>query len=253
MNSSPIVTLPTSKTAEFWATRIGKAHADSVAAIIRTGADLLEAKAALAHGEWGRLTGQTTGKPMLPFGRMTAQRLMMIAEHIALSNSTHVCYLPMSYSTLATLTALPSPIVEQYIADGVIHPELDRKTAEQLVAAWRESTWRKQSPLIEADAPRQAPATPPPPDPQRVSELGQKLQDELAENTRLRAMDAELSEHLRTRQWTDGGWLAVLAHLRGLRGATQVAGLPGKPPAALAQELRDEWAAVLAFFNANME
>ena len=80
--------------AEYWADRITKSRAASVDQIVQTGRELLAAKAKLSHGEWGRLTGQTTGQPLLPFGRHTAQRYMQIAGHATLSNGAHARYLP---------------------------------------------------------------------------------------------------------------------------------------------------------------
>ena len=67
--------------AEFWAQRIRTAHALSVEAIVQTGHELLQAKAALPHGEWGRLTGETTREPLLPFSSQMGQKLMRFAAH----------------------------------------------------------------------------------------------------------------------------------------------------------------------------
>ena len=58
------------------------------------------------HGEWGELTSQTTGKPLLPFSRQTAQKLMRVAMNQSLSNSAHARHLPASWYTLTVLAAL---------------------------------------------------------------------------------------------------------------------------------------------------
>src|SRR5574343_2069232 len=148
MSATQVTQLPTALTAEYWAKRIGQAHADSVAASIRMGTELIEAKAALPHGEWGRLTGQTTGAPLLPFAHRTAQRLMQIAEHSALANASHVTHVPPSWGTLAVLAALPVEVVEQHLANGVIHAEIERATATHLVYEWNVAQPAKRPPLI---------------------------------------------------------------------------------------------------------
>jgi hypothetical protein len=89
----------------------------SVEAIIKTGNKLIEAKAALDHGKWGKLFEEgplfhtderELDKPkLLPFGQRTAERLMRIAENPFLSNPTHVSILPPSWGTLDALAGLP--------------------------------------------------------------------------------------------------------------------------------------------------
>ena len=82
--------------AEQWADRICTQLGKSVEAIIEVGRLLVKAKADLAHGEWGRLFEDD----LVPFGQRTADRLMAIARHPVLSNSTHVSNLPPSWGTL---------------------------------------------------------------------------------------------------------------------------------------------------------
>jgi len=55
----------------------------------------------------GELTGETTDKPLLPFGARTAQRLMGISKQPLLTNPTHASDLPPSWMTLYELTKLP--------------------------------------------------------------------------------------------------------------------------------------------------
>lgn len=56
---------------QLWAEKITDAHSNCVQAIIEVGKLLNQAKADCNHGEWGELTGETTGKPMLPFSHRT--------------------------------------------------------------------------------------------------------------------------------------------------------------------------------------
>jgi hypothetical protein len=62
-----------------------------------------------------------------------AERLMKIARHPVLGNSAHAPIMPVAWTTLYTLAVLPPALLEQLIADGAIHPDLERQQAEQLV------------------------------------------------------------------------------------------------------------------------
>ena len=72
-----------------WAEEITSTYGASVAAIIAVGDKLIQAKAECSPGEWGELTGETTGKPLLPFSARTARRLKAIASNAAFSNRAH--------------------------------------------------------------------------------------------------------------------------------------------------------------------
>jgi hypothetical protein len=117
-----------------WAEEITSTYGASVAAIIAVGDKLIQAKAECSPGEWGELTGETTGKPLLPFSARTARRLKAIASNAAFSNRAHAPDLPASWYTLAVLASLDPDDIEAAIADGVIHPEMERKDAEALKA-----------------------------------------------------------------------------------------------------------------------
>jgi hypothetical protein len=152
---------------ERWAERIREAHGQSVAAILQVGHELLQAKAECSHGEWGELTGETTGQSLLPFSFQTARRYMQIAKHPALSNRAHVRDLPASWGTLAILARLEDTTIEALIHQGRIHPELKRKDAEDLVRRILpedDAPARKQQPGL-ALTPEQAAASPPPTSP----------------------------------------------------------------------------------------
>ena len=152
----------TQATAEFWASRIVAAHTSSVRAIIETGRELVAAKARLAHGEWGRLTGETTRQPLLPFGWATAQRLMQIAENPVLSNPAHCAGLPASWGTLATLAKLPAQVIEQHLAGGAVFADMTRAQAEELVQEWRIESTPHSEPPPQEPPPQNPPPKPPP-------------------------------------------------------------------------------------------
>lgn len=119
---------------ERWAEKINATYSESVQAIIEVGRQLQQAKAECSHGEWGELTGRATGKPLLPFSHRTAERFKAVSANAALSNATHVSHLPASWGTLAVLASLDPDDIEAAIADGTIHPEMQRKDAEALKA-----------------------------------------------------------------------------------------------------------------------
>jgi hypothetical protein len=119
---------------ELWAERITNAYGESVAAIIEVGRQLVVAKQDCGYGGWGELTGRTTGKMLLPFSFQTAARFMAIANNAAIADVAHGRHLPASWRTLAVLASLDADDIEAAIADGTIHPEMERKDAEALKA-----------------------------------------------------------------------------------------------------------------------
>jgi hypothetical protein len=104
-----------------WAARITACWRASVEAIIEVGRLLIAAKAALPHGEFGKME--------LPFTFSTAERLMAIARDRKLSNPAHVQYLPASWGTLYELTKLDDEQFEAAIDKKIIRPDMDRKEA----------------------------------------------------------------------------------------------------------------------------
>jgi hypothetical protein len=67
-----------------------------------------------------------------------AERLMVIARHPVLSDSAHARNLPLSWMTQFTLAKISAEVLAQLIADGTVHPELERKEAERLVKRVRQ-------------------------------------------------------------------------------------------------------------------
>ena len=102
---------------------------DSVVAIIDVGKLLLGAKHALPHGEFGPMVESDR----VPFGLGTAQRLMAIAGHSLLSNTAHAPYLPSSWMTVYELTKAPDDTLDVWLADGTIHPEIQRHEVRRLL------------------------------------------------------------------------------------------------------------------------
>jgi len=110
-----------------WADRIGAAWRQMVGAIIETGRLLIEAKAALPHGQFESMV-----QLKLPFTPTTARRLMRIADNPVLSNRAHMHVLPPSWGTLYELTKLPTETLRAKIEDGSVTAKLERKGAARL-------------------------------------------------------------------------------------------------------------------------
>lgn len=204
--------------AEYWADRVCKSHAASVEQIIQTGRELLAAKAKLSHGEWGRLTGRATGKPLLPFSPQTAHKHMLIAQHVALSNVAQWATFPTSWRTMAELAQLPPPLVEQHVTGGAIHPEMTRADAEQLVTEWRLSQAPPKPSELFTESPARlaaAAVASPPPDisPQREAELNEQLADAVTALREEADQSAAIKASVRGVPATQGAWAEVLGQL----------------------------------------
>jgi hypothetical protein len=102
--------------------------------VLHAGDTLIKAKGKLPHGEWGRMFKdhpQAVARP-IPFGARTGQMLMQVAEHPILSDANHGSLLPRSWRTLYELSRLPEPVLVKAIADGKIHPGLERNAVAAL-------------------------------------------------------------------------------------------------------------------------
>jgi DUF3102 family protein len=148
-----------------------------VTSIIETGQILIKAKAALPHGDFGKMLREE-----LPFSRYTAHRLMAIARNPALV--AHAQHLPPSWMTLSYLARLPEGEVEKKIANGEIHPGMQRRHAAKMLQPVRELA-REPAPIaarkpltIEETAVELEPDPPPEPNPERdLAELIRQLHE----------------------------------------------------------------------------
>ena len=104
------------------AERIASAWQSSVQSIIETGRLLTEAKADLEHGLSTAMVGED-----LPFGPRAARMLMAVGNSPCITNRKHASVLPPSWMTLYELTKLSDDVFQARIADGTIHPEMQRK------------------------------------------------------------------------------------------------------------------------------
>lgn len=124
-----------------WAERITAAWRKSFEQIIETGRLLIEAKAALAHGEFLDMVDRN-----LPFGARTAERLMAVGNDPRFANATLGSELPASWRTLYELTKLADADFETRLADGSIHAGMTRVDAQSLLAGSRAAAPQSQEP-----------------------------------------------------------------------------------------------------------
>lgn len=113
-----------------WTGRIAMAWRSSINGIIETGRLLCEAKHALPHGAFEAMIDSD-----LPFKSRTAQMLMAVARDERLTNTQHVSLLPPSWGTLYELTKLPDDVFAAKLADGSVHPEMQRSDVARLIKA----------------------------------------------------------------------------------------------------------------------
>ena len=110
--------------------RIRAALSQTVAGIFETGAALADAKAALSHGEWGRLFEE--GR--VPLSQSSAVKFIAIhkGRERLLPNSEHVTNLPPSWGTLYELAQLPEDTLAWAHDQGRISPTLERRDVKLL-------------------------------------------------------------------------------------------------------------------------
>lgn len=125
-----IIDLNPGITRQRWAAAINAAWRSCVDGIIETSRLLNEARCDpdLPHGEFIGMVERD-----LPFGVSTADKLMKIYRNHVLINSEHVPNLPPNWGTLAQLARIDCPLLERWIADGLVHPEMERSEVAALL------------------------------------------------------------------------------------------------------------------------
>lgn len=118
---------PVTRTPDDWAALIKGDLGRAAESIIAAGRHLVEAQAALPHGEWLPLVAK------IGISADTAQKFMAISRNPAITNAEHARLLPSSWDTLYHLSRMEPDILETAIADGVVTPNTRRKDAKNLV------------------------------------------------------------------------------------------------------------------------
>jgi len=114
---------------EEWIAQINRACGCSAGWAIQTGDILLNAKKQLPHGQWLAMWESHR----LKFGLRTGEMLMCVARQPAFRNAKNFSSLPAAWSILYALSQLSQEVVQQGIADGIIHPEIKLAEARRLL------------------------------------------------------------------------------------------------------------------------
>ena len=122
---APEILPPPSADPAVHAERISIAWQKILGAILETGRLLIEAKQQVSHGRWQEVAEN------LPFSQRTAQDLMRIAGDKRLANPQHAALLPPAWTTLAALARLDDGDFSEAVADGRIHPEMQRRDVKK--------------------------------------------------------------------------------------------------------------------------
>ena len=133
-NSLAVAQSMRKKTVEHYAGLISEEYRRTQESASRIGALLIEAKDGLPHGEWGRLTGETTadGRGILPFSARSAQMFMAIARSPRIGNPNQGADLPASWRIQYELTRLTPEEWERGLTTGLINPDMERQDIERL-------------------------------------------------------------------------------------------------------------------------
>jgi hypothetical protein len=160
-----------------FAERIRAAVARTVGGIFETGSELLEAKAALPHGEFTKMV-----KADLPFGERQAQKYMSIAGCAALQKANSNSHLPANVSALYELSRLQPDELSPMLRELERHRDEDADTLLPRLLLKKDITRRIGRPKVTvqgvqakvrelAQRPRPEPKPEPEPTPQPVGEL----------------------------------------------------------------------------------
>jgi hypothetical protein len=107
---------------------INEAWRKTVEGILETGSRLIEAKEDLDPAEYEAMLQEDVAMSV-----GNASKLRIIASNPVLADFSHVKNLPASYGTLYELAKLPEETLLAGIADGVIHPKMERLEAVALL------------------------------------------------------------------------------------------------------------------------
>ena len=109
-----------------WAARVRPHLARTAESIIAAGRELIDAKAALPHGQFGPLLDE------LGMSRHMAGRFMRVAANPVLANAAPVHGLPASVSVLDELTRWDDDELAEAIDSGTIGPSTTRDQAREV-------------------------------------------------------------------------------------------------------------------------
>lgn len=139
-----------------WVERLTAVQARTVAATVELGREWASAKIVVKHGQWLELLAA------MHVDERKVQRLMVVAEHPVLANPVHWTAFPNAYRTLDVLARLDEAEMLAAIEAGEVHPSMQRREAEALVARLYPAPAPDPEPELEDGAADPAPAEPTP-------------------------------------------------------------------------------------------
>ena len=132
---------------EFWAERINRAIEKSAYSWVEIGLELISAKEKLQHGMWLKMFKVK----MIWLDLRLAQKLMQVARHPALTNTSNLPHLPPSPTALVALSKLPPEAVEDGIKMGRVSPIMTIASVKKFVKSQEQGTEQPQSAVPEWD------------------------------------------------------------------------------------------------------
>jgi hypothetical protein len=135
-----------------WADKINQRLRKGQEAIIAAGNELIAAKKALGHGGFGAMFKSS----LVRTDQRTAEMLMRIAAHPALSNPSNCSILPHSLRSLDKLATLEVAVIERGIKAGEITPTMTSADAGDFVRS-KLDAHPKKAPKAAATARADAP------------------------------------------------------------------------------------------------
>lgn len=134
---------PAKAQAEHWIPKVRKEFdrfegslRSSLAVAIDLGKQLIAAKEALPHGEFGRLFAEhdDAAADAVRFSQSWANKVMRIASNQAISNSEHAPNLPADLTAVFELACMSAPALEAAIEAGKVTPQTTRAEAKAIRA-----------------------------------------------------------------------------------------------------------------------
>jgi hypothetical protein len=116
-----------------WAQHIRGHFAKAVEGAVGAGQGLIDAKGALAHGEY-----ETMVVDELRMSTGTARKLAAIASNRVIADRSHENALPPAWTTLYALSQMEPDDLAAAIEQGDVWPTMERRHAEDVVELYRE-------------------------------------------------------------------------------------------------------------------
>jgi N6-adenosine-specific RNA methylase IME4 len=113
--------------ADLWAGRIRASMRETFTGVLETGKILIQAQAALPHGQWLPMLKKAGLRPR------TAQVWMAVVRNPRFANASPDSLLPPCVTTLNWISRLPEDVYQRLLADGTINSTVSRTTIAGII------------------------------------------------------------------------------------------------------------------------